>query len=390
MTEIDARQRLKFLVGGVSLLALGSCSGGGGGSSPTPTPTSTSTPIDYEPTSGLLRNTYRNNFKIGSAALTPQIDANDPIVDLLKSQFNSMMAEYEMKADVISPSEGVYDFSAGDKLVAFAEANGFELHGHTLLWHSSTPDYFFLGSKDEIKTKLQNYVTEVVTHFKGKVHSWHVVNEVVSDSASETTAPYRNSDWYQAVGSAEYIDWAFEAAHAADPDALLFINEYNTEFEDKRGRLIEIVEDLLDRNIPIHGVGHQCHLDYRDAASSVLSAIDAVDDLFAGLVNHITEMDMSVYGDPGSCWQNETGCDADFGANVPAERLKLQAQIFRDLFNGLILRPSVENVSFWGVSDAHSWLNERPTERTNYPLLFDRNYKAKPAFRAITDSNYVI
>lgn len=392
MVEIDARQRLKILIGGVSLLALGNCGGGGSNTStPTPTPTPTTpTPVGYQPTSGLFRNQYRNNFKIGSSVQTFHIQNSDPLIDVLKDQFSSMLAEYEMKPDSIAPTEGSFDFSTADTLVQFAEDNGLDMQGHTLLWHQSTPDYFFQGSKDQIKARLQNYVTEVVSRYRDRISVWHVVNEVISDADNGPAGPYRNSNWYQAVGSGEFIDWAFEAARAADPNAQLLINEYNTEFPDKRGRLLQVVQDLLDRNIPIDGVGHQCHLDLNDSAESVFAAIDAVDDLFAGLVNHITELDMSVYSDPGSCWETQTNCDTDYGDNLPESISKQQAQTFRDIFNGLILRPSVETVSFWGISDKTSWLNTIPTTRTNYPLLFDRDVQAKPSFRAIVDRFYEI
>ena len=398
MVDINARERLKLMLGGVSLLTLGNCSGGGGGSE-IPFQTSSSggassgnpsVMMDYEPTPGLLKNNYRNNFEVGAAILSQQIVSNDPAIEILKDQYSSVSAEYEMKADVIAPTEGVFDFSKADLIVQFAEDNQMVIRGHTLLWHESTPDYFYEGSKEEIKQKLQTYVTEVVSRYRGRIKSWDVVNEVVAASDLEPTAPYRNSRWYQAVGSAEYIDWAFEAARAADPDAVLLLNEFNTELTEKRERLIPVLEDLIARNVPIDGVGHQCHLNYLESADSVLAAIDAIDDMFAGLVNYITELDVSVYIDPGSCWENGTACEPDFGENIPDNILQAQARLGRELFDGLILRSSVENVTFWGITDDQSWLNSSPIERTNYPLLFDRELKAKPIFRAITDRFYEI
>lgn len=391
MVDIDARQRLKLLAGAASA-ALWGCSGGGGGSdmgpvTPSPTPP---TPTGFQPSDGLLRNTFRNNFTVGAAVQTSQVSNNSAISDIVTSQFNTIVSEFEMQPNIIAPTEGMFDFSAGDELVQYAEDNGLEIHGHSLLWHEITPDYFFEGTRDEIKARLQNYVTTVVSHFRGKISVWYALNEVVDSTGVGTTLPYRNSNWYQAAGGPEYIDWVLEAARAADPDAKLYINEYTTELPNKRARLIQVVEDLVARDIPLDGVGHQCHLILQDTAQSVLDAIDAVDGLFAGLSNRITELDVSVYSDPGSCWENGTNCDADYGSNIPESVLDSQAQLLRELFNGLILKSSLDSVTFWGVSDRDSWLNTSPVTRSNYPLLYDRNLNVKTGFRAITDRNFVI
>jgi len=294
-----------------------------------------------------------------------------------------------MKPSALSPSEGSYTFEEADALLAFAEDNNIQLRGHTLLWHRQTPDYFFQGTQAEIRARLEKYVTDIVTHFKGKVYAWDVVNEVISDEEGGT-APYRNSNWFQAAGGADYIDWAFQAARAADPDALLFINDYSTEFSGKRGRLLDVVKDLQDRGIPIDGIGHQMHLQEATTSSSVLAAIDDVDSQFMGLVNHITELDISIYNDPGSCFSNQTGCAADYGNNIPQSAIDNQAEKYRALFNGFTARPSITSVTLWGLSDEQSWLNGYPVTRTNAPLLYDRNREAKKALQAIIEPDFVI
>jgi len=240
---------------------------------------------------------------------------------------------------------------------------------------------------------LENYVTTVVDHFKDRIKVWDVVNEVTSVdiyNGDNGIGPDRDTAWLRAVGNADYIDWAFRAARAADPDAVLFLNDYNTENPIKRAWLVEIVQRLIDRGVPIDGVGHQFHFQPNTQISAATAAIDAVDGMFAGLIQHVTELDMNMYQDPGTCWESQTGCDADLGVNPPAANLAAQAQMARDLFDILKLRSSVESVSTWGVRDGDSWLNFVPAERSNHPLLFDRNGDPKPAYLAITDPAYEI
>lgn len=278
-------------------------------------------------------------------------------------------------------------------MVDWALDNGFEVRGHTLLWHESVPAYMLQGTRDEIRTKLENYITTVMQHFSGRITSWDVVNEVVSVDLYSGTAgvgPDRDTAWFQAVGSADYIDWALQAARNADPNALLFLSDYETENPQKRGWLLDILRRLADRGIPIDGVGHQCHLQLDTDPQEVLNAIDDVANEFPNLINHITELDVNMYQDLGSCWESQTGCQTDIGPNPPDNLLADQARLLRTIFDGLKQRPSVEMVNFWGVKDDDSWLNSVPVERYNYPLLFDRNGDPKPAYFAITDPNYVI
>ncbi len=409
MVEFTARDRLKLLMGASALMA--SCGGGkstslssavGTSSSatspppppPPPPPPQTGPSGPAGPvTVGLLRDTFRNNFAIGAAMNHQHINASNASARIAAEQFNSITPEWELKPSVISPREGVYNFSEGDRVVDWALENGMQVRGHALLWHVSTPSHFLQGSRDEIKARLEEYIQVVMNHYKGRIFIWDVVNEVVSPDiyrGSLGVGPDRRSNWYEAVGNADYVDWAFHAARAADPNVKLFINEYDTETELKRKWLVEILRRLKDRGVPLDGVGHQFHIyldtDHRDA----LAAIEAVDNEFMGLINHATEIDVSSYHDLGSCWQNSADCDPDLGPEAPKEVLQQQAHLLRDLITGLTYKSSVESVSFWGVRDGDSWLNETPVERYNYPLLFDRDGEAKPAFHAITDPNYGI
>jgi endo-1,4-beta-xylanase len=342
---------------------------------------------------GTLRNSFSNNFKIGAALSSFQVDRGDVSASLAQSQFNSITPEFQLKPDVIAPNEGEFDFSGADALVDWALSNGMDVRGHALLWHESTPDYFLQGTRDEIRARLENYITTVVEHFRGRVTVWDVVNEVISVdlfNGDQGIGPDRRSNWFEAVGNADYIDWAFLAARAADPDALLFINEYETENPQKQAWLLEVVQRLQDRGIPLDGVGHQMHLQPNTDIAAALGAIDAVDNQFFGLVNHVTELDLSAYQNPGSCWESGTNCEPDIGPNPPPELLATQARTMRQLFDGLRTRSSVTSVTTWGVIDSDNWLNFTPVERFNYPLLFDRAGEPKPSFFAITDENYVI
>ncbi len=340
----------------------------------------------------MLRDVYAAGFLTGAAIQRAQIDTATADRTILESHFSSITAEYEMKPDIIAPSASVRDFSRADALVDWAGANGIAVRGHALLWHQTTPSWFLTGTRDEIRTRLQAYVTEVVTRYRGRIHAWDVVNEVISDSAGGT-APYRDSNWFQAVGDASFIDWAFEAARAADPDCKLFINEYGTEFPDKRDRLLQIVQDLVGRGVPLDGVGHQLHLQIDFDTANAMAAIDAVDALGFSLENHATEIDVSVYSDPGSCFGSGVGCATSYGtraSDVPASVYATQARIYRSLYSGFAARPSVTSVTTWGVSDAQTWLNSFPVSRHNYPLLFDPDRQPKTALYAVTDPDYVI
>jgi len=366
MLKFTARDRLKLLVGASALL-LASCGGGSSSSEPAPEVVVPPTPV-VQPTAegpvltdGLFKNTFQNDFKIGAALSSYQINNADQNGILAEAQFNSVTPSFQLKADIIAPTEGVFDFEQADILVDWAIANGMEVRGHALVWHESTPDYFYEGTPAEVRARLETYVTTVVEHFKGRITTWDVVNEVVSTDIFRGdgmgVGPDRRSGWYEAAGGADYIDWAFHAARAADPDALLFINEYSTENAIKGPWLLEILQRLQDRGVPIDGVGHQYHLYLGADSQEVLSAIDAVDNQFMGLINHVTELDVDFYNDPGSCWDRMVNCDPDLGSVPPADLLAIQAELLRDVFAGLRQRSSVTSVTTWGVTDNESWLN---------------------------------
>ncbi len=403
MMKFTARDRLRLLGGGTAMLLAG-C-GGGAGSDLSSTPTAAAPPVvpPVTPppsggtdglTPGMFRDSFASNFKVGAVLSSNQLDESDLNRNLTLSQYNSLTPSFELKPDTIAPTEGVFDFSGADRIVNWAIDNGFEVRGHALLWHEATPEYFYAGTRAEIRARLENYIQTVVEHFRGRIQIWDVVNEVVSTDIftgnGTGVGPDRRGRWFEAVGNADYIDWAFQAARDADPNALLFLNEYSTEHPIKGPWLLEILQRLQDRGVPIDGVGHQFHLFLESDPAELMGAIDAVDNQFMGLIQHVTEMDMDFYNDPGSCWSSGTNCDPDLGPVAPPAMLATQAEVFRAVFEGLRQRPSVTSVTTWGVTDNESWLNTSPAERFNYPLLFDREGEPKPAFWAVVDPDYVI
>jgi len=270
MRMFTARDRLKLLAGGGAAALLAGCGGGGSTSTPptsvTPPPPPPPPPASttFVPEVGQFKDSFANNFQIGAAIQDNQTPNDAADSQILKDQFNSISAEFQMKPEIIAPREGEYNWTVPDALVQFAEDNGMAVRGHALLWHLATPDYLFQGTPAEVRARLEAYVTEVVTRYRGRVFAWDVVNEVITDN-DNASDPYRRSNWWDASGgNADYIDWAFNAARAADPDCLLFINEYSTRFSGKRGRFIEVIRDLVDRGIPV-----------RNAAPSHLSRYGA-------------------------------------------------------------------------------------------------------------------
>ncbi len=393
----------------LSTLVLTACGGGGGGgggtggggwsssssrSTSSASSSSSSSSVLPDPaTAPALKTTFAGKFKVGMAIEPARL--NESISrTILEKHANSIVAENVMKPHAISPSEGVYNFTEADKLITFAQANGMEVRGHALLWHASAPDWFFAGDatsptyKDTVRKRLEDYITTVCTHFKGKVVAWDVVNEVASDNSGET---YRNSRWYQIFGN-DYIEYAFRAAKLADPDVKLFINDYGTEDPLKLARLMNIVQTMLDRGVPIEGVGHQFHINsYWPPAGNVTAALDAAKN--KRLINHATELDISIYNDPGSCYGTpSTGCIAQVnpGSAQYNNHLRVQASKYRELFNLFAARTDIESVTMWGVADDHTWLDSFPVARKNYPFMFDTTGRPKNSFWAVVDPAFVI
>ncbi|MCM3629832.1 endo-1,4-beta-xylanase [Paenibacillus glycanilyticus] len=335
-----------------------------------------------------LADSYKEDFAIG-AALEPDQTGGLP-ADLMKKHVNMIVAENAMKPASIQPAEGQFNWDQADRIVAFAKSSRMAVRFHTLVWHSQVPDWFFLDADgkpmtDETDAKkreankmlllgrLDAHIRAVVGRYKDDITYWDVVNEVIEPADPDGM---RNSSWYKITGT-DYIATAFRAAReAGGPGIKLYINDYGTDDPRKRDRLYELVKEMLDKGVPIDGVGHQTHISIY--SPSILNIVDSMK-MFKelGLDNQITELDMSIYN-----WNDRT----DYGDQVPEEILRKQAERFKELFEALRSNKGlVSAVVFWGIADSHTWLSTFPIARTEAPLLFDKQLQAKPAFWAIVD-----
>lgn len=327
-----------------------------------------------------LREVFSGYFKIG-VALPVRVFSNSFDVQLITKHFNSMTAENEMKPESIlrrgADGEIFCDFTIADRYIKFAQEHGLVVRGHTLVWHSQTPDWFFrdhsgnLLSREGMIERMREYIYTVVGHFKGKIYAWDVVNEAVDPSQPDGL---RRSLWYQIIGP-DYLELAFKFAHEADPEALLFYNDYN-EFEPrKRDIIYSMVKDLKKKGVPIHGIGMQQHLSLARNIEQIEQAI-ALFDTIPDIVIEITELDVDIYRDNITKYQT-----------APVELLRQQADFYQKLFQVYKKYSHViNNITFWGLKDDYSWLRGFPVRRNNWPLLFDENYEPKPAFWAIVNS----
>ncbi|MBD2867052.1 endo-1,4-beta-xylanase [Paenibacillus arenilitoris] len=336
-------------------------------------------PIVIQPDIPNLKDVFAEHFLLGSSLLAGEVaDPEGPDAELLKKHFNSLTPGNELKWDATEPVEGQFNFTQADRIVDFAVENGIPVRGHTLIWHSQTPDWVFhdengsLVAKEVLFDRMKNHIDEVVGRYKGKIYAWDVVNEVIEVGDNQPNG-LRDSLWYQIAGE-EFIEKAFEYAHAADPDAVLFINDYNTHIPDKRQALYDLIKRLKDKGIPVEGVGHQTHIGIEYPAVRELDdMIEAFRDL--GIEQQVTELDMSVYTSDSQSYET-----------FPEELQLKQAYRYQAIFD--VFKKHADQLTaviFWGKDDANTWLLTFPVVRNNWPLLFDERLQAKYAYWAIVD-----
>lgn len=339
-----------------------------------------------------LKSRFDQKFFIGTALNMRQIAGEDTCAErIVKQHFNSVVAENCMKSEELQPSEGVFTFQEADQFVRWGENNNMRIIGHCLIWHSQLPQWFCkdeqgkLVSPEVLKNRMRDHIYTVVGRYKGRVHGWDVVNEAIEDDGS-----WRKSPFYEIMGE-EFIAWAFQCAHEADPDAELYYNDYNMYGRKKRAKVVELVQMLKVRGLRIDAVGMQGHIgiDYpsiKQFEQSIL-AFSAV-----GVKVMITELDMSALPTV-SVSANVSERVAYNARNNPytdglplavAEKWNRRMYDFFHLF--LKHADVITRVTVWGVSDNDSWKNNFPVRgRTDYPLLFDRQCQMKPFVKQLLE-----
>jgi endo-1,4-beta-xylanase len=395
-----------------------------------------------------LKDAFKDHFMVGTAinrsiatgtaGFRRNVEGVNNDVALVKNQFNQITAENDMKWMSVHPREGKdgYDWTGADAFVEFGTKNHMELAGHTLVWHSQTPNWVFAGthlppgaspepkpageerraaavptvpapptttptdgspgpgrgpggrgfggfrafnldgpraSRDELLERMREHIHAVVGRYKGKIKVWDVVNEAISDGGPDLL---RKSPWSVIIGP-DFIEYAFQYAHEADPDAILRYNDYGLENPEKRKKLIMLIKQLQEKKVPVMAIGSQAHLNVSITFETMDQSLAEIKTL--GLPIHITELDVN--GAAGG----QRGTGAEIGANASAtegglvaEADKKLATAYTNIFRAFLKhRDAVKLITFWGANDANSWRSR------GQPLLFDGNSKPKPAFDAV-------
>lgn len=342
-----------------------------------------------------LADVYADSFRIGVGLNTRQIRGDAPDDSrVITEHFNSYTAENEMKWERIHPEETEYDFASGDALAALGEKHDGFVVGHTLVWHNQTPNWVFEDTEGQPATRemvlrrMEDHIATVMGRYQGRIAGWDVVNEALNEDGT-----LRDTTWRELIGD-DYIAKAFEFAHAADPDAKLYYNDYNLWKPEKRAGAVALVQDLQARGVPVHGVGIQGHFGLDSPPLELLEASIAAFGAL-GVTVMITELDVSVLPFPSS---DQWGADLSvsfalreelnpYTAGLPPDVRVAQDNQYRALF-ALFLkhREVIDRVTLWNLNDATSWKNNWPiVGRTDYPVLFDRQNRPKSTVRALID-----
>jgi len=330
-----------------------------------------------------LKDYYKNYFPIG-VAVSPWSLKDPEDRKLVLQQFKSVTPENSMKMGPIHPKENFYNWKNADSVVAFAMQNNLKIRGHNLCWHEQAPSWFFtdssgkLVSKEVLLKRLKDHITTVVNRYKGKIYAWDVVNEAIDDNPNNFV---RNDLFYQICGE-DYIIKAFEYAHAADPKAVLFYNDYNLDHKEKVDRVYRLIKQLKEKGVPVDAVGMQGHWSIFGPSKDQLEyAINKFASL--GLKIQITELDISLYKWEKNRREKTAAADDDFTPELEQKQNDEYKMIFDVLREH---KKDITGVTFWNISDKHTWLDNYPVRgRKNYPLLFDTNLKPKKAYWEVVD-----
>lgn len=329
-----------------------------------------------------LKDVYNTDFLIGTALNISQFERKDIRADkIIRHEFNCITPENVLKAEVVQPAWGRFDFRLSDKFVDYGIRNNMSIVGHTLIWHSQLPPFVKnITSKDSLQQFMEQHIAKVAGRYSGKIKGWDVLNEALNEDGS-----FRNSVFLEVLGK-DYITNAFKLAAMASPHTELYYNDYNIEQPAKRNGAITIIKQLQLAGARIDAIGIQGHwhlgkIPYQDIEESIIAFSEL------GVKVMITELDLEVLprdfsgAEVGHRMVNSPGLNP-YPKALPDSLQRRLATDYEKLFKLFLKhKDKISRVTFWGVADGNSWLNDWPLKgRTNYPLLFDRNYQPKEAY----------
>ncbi len=304
-------------------------------------------------------------FPVGVAVNMNKLKNLPVYREIVINEFSSITAENYMKIQHLQPQQGEFVWEHGDYLVDFCRQYNKQLHGHTLLWHNNLPQWIlsFQGDSAAWEGLMKTHIQTVVSHFKGRVKSWDVVNEAIDN---EDTTHLRKTPWSEHLGE-DFVARTFQYAREADPDVLLFYNDYGIENNNKKlAAVLRMVDDFQKRGIPIDGVGLQMHINHKHPVEGIVYAMNEI--VKRGLKVHISELDVSVNPDAKDITINE-------------ELLQLQKEKVKAIVQAYSQLPKQYQyaLTLWGIADADTWIRSW-FKRKDWPLLYDDNYQPKPAY----------
>ncbi|WP_158838272.1 endo-1,4-beta-xylanase [Polaribacter sp. L3A8] len=338
-----------------------------------------------------LKDSFKEDFLLGTALNTGQIkEVNAVQTTLITREFNAITPENDLKWEQIHPKKDTYNFEVSDAYVAFGNKNNMHVVGHTLLWHSQlAPWVHEITNKDTLVNNITKHINTIAGRYKGKIDSWDVVNEALNEDGSP-----RESLFYKIFGDESYLELAFKLAEKAAPDAELVYNDYNLWKPAKREGVIRIVKNLQAKSIKVDGVGMQAHWSLEGPSlEDIENSIIAYSDL--GVKVMFTELDITVLPNPweldgAAVEQSYESYENDPKMNPYPNGLSEELELkitkrYEDIFNLFLKhKDKISRVTFWGVNDGQSWLNDWPIKgRTNYPLLFGRDDKPKEVYNNV-------
>lgn len=339
-----------------------------------------------------LKDLYKDDFYLGTAIGASKLKAGSPdFLKLVSREFNAITMENDMKWERVNPTPGQWEWDLPDKFMAFGEQHEMYRLGHVLVWHSQVPSWVFENGKGkpatrkELLARMKNHINTLAGRYAGQMNAWDVVNEAVDEDKG-----WRKSPWFNIIGE-DFMDYAFNFAHETDPKAHLLYNDYNMQNPAKREFVVDYIRKAKKRGVPIQGIGLQGHvgLGFPD-----IKEFEASIEAYAaeGMRVHVTEFDVDVLPVAWEFMGAEISTNFEYSDELNPYAKGMSAAIEQQLndryveFFKLFLkhRDKIERITLWGTGDGESWKNDFPViGRTNYPLLFDREYKRKACYNAV-------